>query len=289
VGTTKRERQKANRQLKLQQIAKDAQKQQAKRWGLRIGIGLPVVIGLAFLVAKLVGDDEPGTSASVDVSTTVAITTDPLAPTSSVDPIAPTTTTPVTIAGASVTGETPCPEADGSSPRTITFAQAPPTCIDPAKTYQANIITNKGTLVVELDPAAAPLTVNNFVVLARYHYFDNTECHRIIPQFVVQCGDPTATGTGDPGYSFADELPTGPYAVGDLAMANSGPDTNGSQFFVISGESGAALGAQYSKFGKVISGLEDTVVELDAAGNPDNNGVPPLQQVVIVSVTITES
>jgi peptidyl-prolyl cis-trans isomerase B (cyclophilin B) len=289
VGTTKRERQKANRQLKLQQIAKDAQKQQAKRWGLRIGIGLPVVIGLAFLVAKLVGDDESGTSARVDVSTTVAITTDPLAPTSSVDPVAPTTTTPVTVAGASVAGETPCPEADGSSPRTITFAKAPPTCIDPAKTYQANIITNKGTLVVELDPAAAPLTVNNFVVLARYHYFDNTECHRIIPQFVVQCGDPTATGTGGPGYSFADELPTGPYAIGDLAMANSGPDTNGSQFFVISGESGAALGAQYSKFGKVISGLEDTVVELDAAGNPDNNGVPPLQQVVIVSVTITES
>jgi peptidyl-prolyl cis-trans isomerase B (cyclophilin B) len=288
VGTTKRERQKANRQLKLQQQAKEAQRQQAKRWGLRIGIGVPVAIGLAFLVANLASDDESTTDASVAVTTTVA-TIDPVAPTSSVDPVAPTTTTPVTVAGASVTGETPCPEADGSSPRTITFAQAPPMCIDEAKTYQANIITSKGTLVVELDPKAAPLTVNNFVVLARYHYFDNTECHRIIPQFVAQCGDPTATGTGGPGYSFADELPTGPYAIGDLAMANSGPDTNGSQFFVITGDNGAALGPQYSKFGKVISGLDDTVVALDAAGNPDNNGVPPLEQVVIVSVTITES
>jgi cyclophilin family peptidyl-prolyl cis-trans isomerase len=83
--------------------------------------------------------------------------------------------------------------------------------------------------------------------------------------------------------------PRGAYAIGDLAMANSGPNTNGSQFFVITGADGAALGLQYSKFGKVISGLEDTVVELDAAGNPANNGVPPLQQVVIVSVSITES
>lgn len=282
MGTTKRERQKANRQLKLQQIAKDAQKQRTKRWGLRIGIGVPVAIALLFGLAYLRRDDDPS-------STSTATTVDPLAATTTLDPVAPTTTTPVTVPGATVSGETPCPEADGSSPRTITFEQAPPTCIDPAKTYQANIITNKGNLVVELDPTAAPLAVNNFVVLARYHYFDNTECHRIIPQFVVQCGDPTATGTGGPGYSFADELPTGAYAIGDLAMANSGVDTNGSQFFVISGPSGAALGPQYSKFGKVISGLEDTVVELDAVGNPDNNGVPPLQQVVIVSVTITES
>ena len=290
MGTAKRERQKANRQLKLQQMAKDASKQQAKRWGLRIGIGLPLVIALAFLAAKVWGNDDEGTVASVATTSIPAVvTTDPLAPTSTLDPVAPTTTTPVTVPAETVSGDTPCPEADGSSPRTITFAKAPPTCIDPTKTYQANIITNKGNLVVELDAAAAPATVNNFVVLARYHYFDNTECHRIIPQFVVQCGDPTATGTGGPGYAFDDELPTGAYAIGDLAMANSGPNTNGSQFFVISGPSGAALGPQYSKFGKVISGLEDTVVELDAAGNPDNNGVPPLTQVVIVSVTITES
>jgi cyclophilin family peptidyl-prolyl cis-trans isomerase len=292
VGTAKRERQKANRQLKLQQIAKDAQKQRAKRWGLRIGIGVPLAIAVLFGLAWLARDEEPTESAVTTTTVdplSVTTTVDPFAATTTVEPLAPTTTTPVTVAGATVTGETPCPEADGSSPRTITFEQAPPTCIDPAKKYTANIITNKGNLVVELDPVAAPLTVNNFVVLARYHYFDNTECHRIIPQFVVQCGDPTATGTGGPGYSFADELPTGAYAIGDLAMANSGADTNGSQFFVITGADGAALGPQYSKFGKVIAGLDDTVVELDAAGNPANNGVPPLQQVVIVSVSITES
>lgn len=290
MGTAKRERQKANRQLKLQEMAKEAQKQRAKRWGLRIGIGVPLAIAALFGIAYLAGDDEEATTATtvttVDPS---AFSTTIDAVTTTVDPAVVTTTTPVTVPGASVTGETPCPEADGSSPRTITFEQAPPTCIDPTKTYQASIVTNKGTLVVDLDAKAAPETVNNFVVLARYHYFDNTECHRIIPQFVVQCGDPTATGTGGPGYSFADELPTDAYAIGDLAMANSGPDTNGSQFFIITGESGAALGPQYSKFGKVTVGLEDTVVELDAAGNPANNGVPPLQQVVIVSVAITES
>ena len=103
---------------------------------------------------------------------------------------------PSTIAGATLTGDTPCPAADGSSPRTITFAKAPPSCIDAAKTYTAEVTTNKGAYTIALDAAAAPLTVNNFVVLARYHYFDNTICHRAIPDFAVQCGDPTGTGYG---------------------------------------------------------------------------------------------
>jgi hypothetical protein len=152
VGTTKRERQKANRQLKLQQIAKDAQKQRAKRWGLRIGIGVPLAIAVLFGVAYLTRDDTSSSSATSTTVDPLSVTTtiDPLAATTTVDPVSPTTTTPVTVPGASVTGDTPCPEADGSSPRTITFEQAPPTCIDPAKTYQANIITSKGNLVVEL-------------------------------------------------------------------------------------------------------------------------------------------
>ena len=127
-------------------------------------------------------------------------------------------------------------------------------------------------------------------MLARYHYFDDTECHRAIPDFVVQCGDPTATGTGGPGYRFPDELPgPGEYQIGSLAMANSGPDTNGSQFFIITGDNGAALPPQYSLFGEVVEGLETTVADLNAVANPDDNGVPPLEEIIIESVTIVEN
>ncbi len=183
-----------------------------------------------------------------------------------------------------------CPAPDGSSEQRQQFDEYPPTCIDITKTYTAEIVTNFGTIVVELDPVKAPLTVNSFVVLARYRYFDGTECHRAIPDFVVQCGDPTATGTGGPGYRYADELPeAGEYGIGSLAMANSGPDTNGSQFFIITGPNGAALPPQYSLFGEVIEGLDTTVADLDAVANPDSNGVPPLETIIIESVTITES
>jgi cyclophilin family peptidyl-prolyl cis-trans isomerase len=163
-------------------------------------------------------------------------------------------------------------------------------CIDSARTYTERVVTNLGALTINLDPVRAPLTVNSFVTLARYKYFDATQCHRAIPGFVVQCGDPTATGTGGPGYSFADELPeAGDYKIGSVAMANSGPNTNGSQFFLISGLDGAALPPKYSLFGMVTDGLATTLTILDAFGNPDNNGVPPLAEIRIESVTITES
>ena len=102
------------------------------------------------------------------------------------------------------------------------------------------------------------MTVNNFVYLARNQYFDDTTCHRIIPGFVVQCGDPTATGGGDPGYKFADELPeAGEYQIGSIAMANSGPNTNGSQFFIVLSEANTRhLNGVHTVFGKVTTGLE---------------------------------
>ncbi len=183
-----------------------------------------------------------------------------------------------------------CPAADGSSEKTQEFTEYPPTCIDVTKTYTAEIVTNLGAMTVELYADKAPLTVNSFVTLARYHYFDGISCHRIIPQFVAQCGDPTGTGSGGPGYEFADELPaSGEYQIGSLAMANSGPDTNGSQFFIITGPNGAGLPPSYSLFGMVTKGLDTTVPALDAVGNPEGNGVPPLEPVTIESVTITES
>jgi cyclophilin family peptidyl-prolyl cis-trans isomerase len=160
-------------------------------------------------------------------------------------------------------------------------------CIDPAKQYTATMVTNKGTMTIALDPAAAPKTVNNFAVLARYHYFDGVGFHRIIPGFVLQGGDPDGTGRGGPGYRFDDELPRpGRYEIGSLAMANAGPNTNGSQFFVISGPDGVRLPSQYSLFGKVVAGL-DVVATIDAIGTPGAG--KPTEPVTIESVTITES
>lgn len=183
-----------------------------------------------------------------------------------------------------------CPPADGSAEQQREFSEYPPTCIDVTKTYTAEIVTSQGAMTVELYADKAPLAVNSFVTLARYHYFDGISCHRIIPDFVAQCGDPSGDGTGGPGYSFDDELPeAGEYQVGSLAMANAGPNTNGSQFFVITGASGASLPPDYSLFGMVTEGLDTTVPALDAVGNPENNGVPPLEEVVIESVTITEN
>jgi peptidylprolyl isomerase len=182
---------------------------------------------------------------------------------------------------------TPFPPADGSAPKTQKFSEYPEMGIDPAKRYTATMETSMGTLVIALDPIKAPKTVNSFVFLARYRYYEGIICHRIIQGFVIQGGDPTGTGSGGPGYKYADELPkAGQYEIGSLAMANAGPNTNGSQFFIISGPSGVKLPPSYSLFGKVVKGLD--VVE--AMQNvPTGRGDRPLTDVVINSVTITES
>ncbi|MGI9033396.1 MAG: peptidylprolyl isomerase [Acidimicrobiales bacterium] len=181
---------------------------------------------------------------------------------------------------------TECPAADGSSPKRQRFDSPPPMCIDPARTYGGTMVTSKGTMTLSFDPVGAPNTVNNFVVLARYHYFDGVTFHRVIPGFVLQGGDPEGTGRGGPGYRFADELPkAGRYELGSLAMANAGPNTNGSQFFVISGPEGMRLPPQYALFGKVVAGL-DVIAAIDALGTRSGT---PKEKVVIESVTITES
>ena len=180
----------------------------------------------------------------------------------------------------------PCPNPDGSSPKQQSFDAPPPMCIDPQRRYSAEMVTSKGAMVIALDPIAAPVTVNNFVFLARYHYYEGVVFHRVIPGFVLQGGDPTGTGTGGPGYRFADELPTaGRYELGSLAMANAGPDTNGSQFFVISGPQGVRLPPQYSLFGKVVTGM-DVVSSIDGLGSGSGK---PKEIVTIESVTVTES
>jgi len=181
---------------------------------------------------------------------------------------------------------TAAPATDGSSPRQTRFDGPMPMTVDPDKSYQATISTSMGDLVAYLYPGKAPETVNNFVNLARYHYYDGLVFHRVISGFMIQGGCPEGSGRGGPGYRFADELPAPrSYEIGSLAMANAGPDTNGSQFFIVSGPSGVGLPPSYSLFGKLIAGL-DVLEAIQAVRTGANDR--PAEDVVINSVTITE-
>ena len=177
------------------------------------------------------------------------------------------------------------PPFDGSAPKQQKFTSPPEMGIDPTKRYTATMETSMGTIVISLDPINAPKTTNNFVFLALNHYYDGIIFHRIIKGFVCQGGDPQGSGMGGPGYRFEDELPKpGKYAIGSLAMANAGPNTNGSQFFIISGQSGCTLPPLYSLFGQVVKGL-DVVEQMQ---NVETDGRDrPRTDVVINSVTIT--
>ncbi|HKY15890.1 MAG TPA: peptidylprolyl isomerase [Microthrixaceae bacterium] len=181
---------------------------------------------------------------------------------------------------------TPAPPADGSASRQTKFAEPFEMAVDPSKQYQATISTSKGDMVAHLTPNNAPETVNNFVNLARHHYYDGLIFHRIIEGFMIQGGCPEGRGTGGPGYKFGDELPApGRYEIGSLAMANAGPNTNGSQFFIVSGPSGVGLPPQYSLFGKLISGL-DVLEEIQKVSTGPQDR--PHEDVVINSITISE-
>jgi cyclophilin family peptidyl-prolyl cis-trans isomerase len=163
--------------------------------------------------------------------------------------------------------------------------------IDPAKSYTATMVTSAGTIGIEFYPKDAPKTVNNFVSLAKAGYYDNTPFHRIIDGFVIQGGDPTGTGTGGPGYRFSDEPITKEYEKGTLAMANSGPNTNGSQFFICTADLKGKLGKNYTIFGKVVSGLDvvDALNKTQVKSSSTGERSSPVNPVTLVSVTITES
>ena len=179
------------------------------------------------------------------------------------------------------------PPFDGSAPKKQEFKAPPEMGIDPNKRYTATLDTSLGEIVIALDAVKAPKTVNNFVFLALHHYYDGVIFHRIIKNFMAQGGDPTGTGRGGPGYTFADELPkSGQYQIGSVAMANAGPNTNGSQFFLISGNDGVRLPPSYSLFGQIVKGLD----VLETMHNVrTGTGDRPAEDVVINGVTITES
>ena len=164
------------------------------------------------------------------------------------------------------------------------YASPPAMSIDPSKKYTATIETSAGTLTAELFPGDAPKTVNNFVFLAREGFYEGVIFHRVIPGFMIQGGDPTGTGSGGPGYKFADERVSRPYSRGTLAMANAGPNTNGSQFFVMHADYG--LPPSYTIFGKLTAG-EDVIDAIAKA--PKGGHDRPRDPATISSVTIEEA
>jgi cyclophilin family peptidyl-prolyl cis-trans isomerase len=170
------------------------------------------------------------------------------------------------------------------------WTQPPAMTIDPSKKYTATIKTNKGDIEVEFYPQDAPQTVNNFVCLAKAGYYDNTPFHRIIPGFVIQGGDPTGTGAGGPGYKFADEPISRDYLKGTLAMANAGPNTNGSQFFIVLGDLRGQLQKNYTIFGQVTGGMDtvDAIAKTPVGSNGHGETSKPQQPVTLESVTVAE-
>jgi cyclophilin family peptidyl-prolyl cis-trans isomerase len=279
LPTQKRERQRQSQQARQAAAAAARKRHQARSRAIAGGfLALVLIAGVAVLVSPG-GDDQDvaseGPTTTVESPSTTAARK-------------PVTLPPVS-QGASIKGDTPCPPTDGTAQRTTSFEKPPPLCVAVAKTYTAEMQTSKGTMTIDLDVKNATKTVNNFVVLARYKYFDGIAFHRIIPGFVIQGGDPLQNGGGGPGYRFDDELPKpGSYKIGSLAMANSGANTNGSQFFIITGDAGVSLQPQYSLFGQVTQGL-DVVKAIEEVGIPGVEAGKPSEVVKILTVTIKET
>jgi cyclophilin family peptidyl-prolyl cis-trans isomerase len=164
------------------------------------------------------------------------------------------------------------------------YSSPPEMSIDLDKKYSAEIDTSAGKMTVEFFTKDAPKTVNNWIFLARDGYYDGVIFHRVIKGFMIQGGDPTGTGRGGPGYKFNDEKVTRPYTRGTLAMANAGPNTNGSQFFIMHADYG--LPPNYTIFGKLTDGL-DVVDKIATA--PTGAQDRPNEPVTINSITVAES
>jgi peptidylprolyl isomerase len=282
------------------QLAKLAARRQAERTAAMrrrnlivggVAGAIALVIALGGL-SVLLGDGTPAGSPSLTPSTTPSAS-----PSESAAPGTKTGT--VTPTAANESGEVACgaeapPEAGKPKPQ---FAGPPPMTVDPKATYTATVETSCGTIVIELDAKRAPTTVNSFVFLAKEGYFDGQYVHRLDTSIdVIQGGDPTGTGTGGPGYAIPDELKGDEsYTPGTLAMANAGPDTGGSQFFLITGPAGTNLDGNpnYTIFGKVIEGLDvaRTIQALPIvdARSGDISGQRPVQAIYLESVTIRKT
>ena len=291
MGTEKRERQKQNRQQRLTELAATQRKNKVKKRGLQIGIGIPAVILALFLIVNVFsGDDSSPTSDSAlrqEVQDLLGVTTTSEGSTDSTAATIPATTIP----GKTLTGDTPCPKTDGTEERVTKFEKAPPMCIDATKTYTAIFDTTEGMIEVNLDTKKTPNTVNNFVVLSRYKYYDGTTIFRTDPSIdIIQGGG--LTNTDDPGYTIQDEGNGYKYTEGDLTMARTGePNSAGGQWFFSTGPNASLLDSQgtYVTFGKVKTGLDVIKGIIGLNSGSGSLGGAPSRTVVVKSVTITEA
>ena len=231
------------------------------------GLAALIMAGCGFLPNPTLGEPDEPTAPPVVASTEVP----PPPPTDSGGPAAQPSP--------------PTPEVAVMGGQSIKQWSSPPAMtIDPAVAYTAVLNTSAGAITVELLPTEAPNTVNNFIFLAREGFYDNVIFHRTIEGFMIQGGDPTGTGGGGPGYRFADESVQRPYARGVLAMANAGPNTNGSQFFIMHAD--YPLPPNYTIFGQAVAGLETIDTIATAPTQPGGEGSTPVNPVVIQSVEI---
>jgi cyclophilin family peptidyl-prolyl cis-trans isomerase len=187
-------------------------------------------------------------------------------------------------------GAVTCQNVSKPSPKSTTFKTAPPMTIDPKKTYTAVLDTSCGKITIALDAKNAPKAVNNFVFLARQHFYDDEYFHRVVKDFVIQDGDPKGDGSGGPGYNVQGEPPKDGYPLGSIAAAKTGDEpagTMGSQYFIVTGSQGTSLPNDYARFGKVSSGMA-VVNKIGSFGGSDQTGTPT-KVVTVKKVTITES
>ena len=170
------------------------------------------------------------------------------------------------------------------------YAQPPPMTIDSSAMYTATIVTNKGEITLELFASESPVTVNNFVFLAQEGFYDGVLFHRVMKNFMIQTGDPTGTGSGNPGYRFADEPVTRSYEKGIVAMANSGPNTNGSQFFIVHGTN-AGLRPLYTIFGEVTEGIDtvDQIANAPVRATARGELSSPIEPLIVQTIRINQT
>lgn len=256
MGGNKRQRELARQKYERQQ-ARRAKQRHRTRTRTRVALvmlGVFAVVGGAIFLGSLFGGDSNGAAADQDAS--------------------------------QPPGQCDYRSVDRTG-REVTSVGTPPPVAPPQPTVEAIVHTNKGDIQLELDQAKAPCTVNSFVFLAKNDFFDNTRCHRLLTGSaggVLQCGDPSATGRGGPSYEFNDEnLGGAVYTKGVVAMANSGPNTNGSQFFMVYSDSG--FPPSYTPFGRVTKGL-DILSQVAKGGVTGPNNDQPKTKVVIKDVEI---
>lgn len=293
--TSKRERQKANKAERLERERKDAKRSRQLQLLRRGAIIAAIVIGGGILFSVFFGNDDPPETTVPPTSTTsgTAATTT-TAPTDG-STVPPTTAASAPVIPTDYDGFRAQPTACGAEqpPPVVEMAFAEP--VDQGLTADstaiATISTSCGDIVIELATAESPETVNSFVFLAGEGYFDGSASHRVVPGFVMQAGDPTATGTGGPGYVIPDEFPEGDgvYERGVVAMANAGAGTTGSQFFVVSSDAG--LPPQFNILGRVIEGMDvvDTISQVQLGPNRQGEVSVPLESVYLNQVTVEVS